>query len=76
MRKQAEMFLMAMILPPPEFDKKETEQRVIRLIRNLNKDGYSLRRICRELEQAGYLTKRGNLIWHPQTVATILKRQD
>jgi len=56
--------------------KNETEQRVIRLIRNLNKDGYSLRRICRELEQAGYLTKRGNLIWHPQTVATILKRQD
>jgi len=40
--------------------KNDEKQKVIRLIRNLNRDGYSLRRICRELEQAGHLTKRGN----------------
>ena len=56
--------------------KNDIEHKVIRLIRNLNRDGYSLRKICRELEKEGHLTKRGNAIWHPQTVATILKRQD
>jgi site-specific DNA recombinase len=54
----------------------DTEQRVIETIRRLNKDGYSLRRICRELEKEGHLTKRGNPIWHPQTISDILKRQD
>jgi site-specific DNA recombinase len=54
----------------------EIEQRVIRAIRRLNRDGYSLRRICRELEKEGHLTKRGNPVWHPQTISTILKRQD
>ncbi|MFH1124542.1 MAG: recombinase family protein [Pseudomonadota bacterium] len=56
--------------------KNETEQEVMRLIRRLNRDRYSLWKICRELEQAGHLTKRENLIWHPQTVSAILKRQD
>ena len=56
--------------------KNDEEQKVIRLIRNLNRDGYSLRRICRELEQAGHLTKRGNSVWHPQTISDILKRKD
>ena len=56
--------------------KNDAEQRVICLIRNLNRDGYSLRRICRELEREGHLTKRGNPAWHPQTISTILKRQD
>src|SRR4030042_1584997 len=51
--------------------KNETEQEVIRTIRRLNRDGYSLRRICRDLEQAGHLTKRGNEVWHPQTIAHI-----
>lgn len=55
--------------------KNDTEQKVIRLIRNLNKDGYSLRRICRELEQAGHLTKNGNTIWQPSTIWKILKRR-
>ena len=54
--------------------KNNTEQRVIRIIRNLNRDGYSLRRICRELEREGYLTKRGNAIWHPKTISRILAR--
>jgi site-specific DNA recombinase len=54
--------------------KNHEEQGIIRLIRNLNRDGYSLRRICRELEQAGHLTKRGNPIWHPATIAGILHR--
>ena len=54
--------------------KNETEQKVILLIRNLNRDGYSLRRICRVLEQARYLTKRGNPIWHPKTISRILKK--
>ena len=54
--------------------KNETEQTVIRFIRRLNQKGYSLRRICTELENDGHKTKRGNPKWHPQTVATILKR--
>jgi site-specific DNA recombinase len=54
--------------------KNDAEQKVIRWIRRLNKNRYSLRQICRELEQAGYKTKRGNQKWHPQTVSCILKR--
>jgi site-specific DNA recombinase len=54
--------------------KNETEQEVIRFIRRLDRDGYSLRKICRELEKAGHLTKRGNVVWQPSTVAKILNR--
>jgi len=54
--------------------KNTDEQKVIRWIRRLNKSRYSLRQICRELEKAGYKTKRGNQKWHPQTVSYILKR--
>ncbi len=56
--------------------KNDAEQKVIRVIRNLNSDGFSLRRVCRELEREKYPTKRGNLVWHPQTIRSILKRQD
>ena len=56
--------------------KNDAEQKVIRLIHRLNRAGYSLRKICRELEGEGHLTKRGNLVWHPQTISDILKRQD
>jgi len=56
--------------------KNNNEQNVIRLIRRLNRDGYSLRKICRELEKEGHLTKRGNAVWHPQTISSILKRHD
>jgi site-specific DNA recombinase len=54
--------------------KNDDEQKVIRWIRRLNKNRYSLRKICRELEKAGYKTKRGNDKWHPATVAGILGR--
>ena len=33
--------------------KNDAEQKLIRLIRHLNKGGYSLRKICRELEREG-----------------------
>jgi len=55
--------------------KNETEQRVIKSILRLNREGYSLRRICRELEKEGYLTKRGNRIWQPSTISKILNRR-
>jgi site-specific DNA recombinase len=54
--------------------KNDAEQKVIRWIRRLNKNRYSLRQICRELEKSGYKTKRGNDKWHPATVAGILGR--
>jgi site-specific DNA recombinase len=56
--------------------KNDAEQKVIRLIRHLHRQGISLRGTCRELQQFGYQTKRGNLSWHPQTIAAILKRND
>ena len=52
----------------------ENEQKVIRLIHRLKREGHSLRQICRELEIEGYKTKRGNSNWHPQTVSALLKR--
>jgi len=55
--------------------KNDTEQRVIRLIRHLHKQGVSLRGICRDLEHYGYKTKRGNETWHPATLAGILNRK-
>ena len=55
--------------------KNETEQRVLKTIRRLNRDGYSLRKICRELERGGYSTKRGNPVWHPSVIWKILNRK-
>jgi DNA invertase Pin-like site-specific DNA recombinase len=52
----------------------DAEQKVIETIRRLHRDGYSLRRICRELEREENLTKRGNPIWQPSTISKILKR--
>ena len=54
--------------------KNETEQKVIRFIRHLHKNGYSLRGICRELQKSGYQTIRGNLSCHPATSTGILNR--
>ena len=54
--------------------KNDAEQKAIILIRRLSREGYSLRQICRELEQEGYKTKRGNSRWHPATVSGILNR--
>ena len=50
------------------------EQRVIRIIRKLHGQGFSLRRICSELEREGHKTKRGNAVWHPETIAHIIRR--
>jgi site-specific DNA recombinase len=54
--------------------KNDDEQRVIRIIRKLHGQGFSLRRICSELEREGHKTKRGNAVWHPETIAHIIKR--
>jgi site-specific DNA recombinase len=54
--------------------KNDDEQRVIKTICRLNRDGYSLRKICRELEKEGHLTKNGKAIWQPSTIWKILKR--
>jgi site-specific DNA recombinase len=54
--------------------KNEREQRVIRIIKKLHGEGFSLRRICRELEWEGHRTKKGHAVWHPQSVAHIIKR--
>jgi site-specific DNA recombinase len=51
------------------------QQKVIRLIRKLHGQGFSLRGICSELEREGHQTKRGNVRWHPETIAHILKRE-
>jgi DNA invertase Pin-like site-specific DNA recombinase len=50
------------------------EQEAIRLIKRLNRKGYSLRAICGELEHEGYLTKSGKRTWNPKTVRAILAR--
>ena len=54
--------------------KNEIEQRVIRLIKRLHGQGLSLRRICSELEREGHKTKRGNAVWHPESVSHIIRR--
>ena len=50
------------------------EQEVIRLMKDLNGKGYSLRSICRELQRRGHLTKTGKTTWHHQSIKQILKR--
>jgi len=52
----------------------KAEQKAITLIHDLNRKGYSLRAICRELEREGHKTKGGGLVWHPQAVSRIIKR--
>lgn len=53
--------------------KNNGEQRVIRLIRKLNRHGYSLRKICKKLEREGHKTKRSNTTWHPKQWRQYLK---
>ncbi len=50
------------------------EQEVIRLMKQLKREGHSLRSICRTLEKDGYLTKTGKTTWHHQSIGQILKR--
>jgi DNA invertase Pin-like site-specific DNA recombinase len=54
--------------------KNDDEQSIIRIIRKLHGQGFSLRRICSELEREGHKTKRGNVVWHPETIAHIIRR--
>jgi len=54
--------------------KNDEEQGVILIIRRLHGEGLSLRRICSELQREGHKTKRGNAVWHPETIAHIIKR--
>jgi DNA invertase Pin-like site-specific DNA recombinase len=51
---------------------KERQQEAIRLIRDLNGKGCSLRAICRELERRGY--EPVGRKWHHKTISSILKR--
>jgi len=62
------------LTPQGLLTKNEDEQRVIRIIRKLHGQGFSLRRICSELEREGHKTKRGNAVWHPESVSHIIKR--
>jgi DNA invertase Pin-like site-specific DNA recombinase len=50
----------------------EGEQKAVSLMRDLRKEGCSLRSICRELETMGHKPV-GNK-WHPKTIASILSR--
>lgn len=56
-----------------ELVKDDREQRVLRRMRRLRKDGLSLREIGRTLESEGLDPKRGTR-WHPTTVARALTR--
>jgi hypothetical protein len=51
----------------------ESEQRAVALARELRDEGVSLRRIARELTDAGYAPRHGGA-WHPAQVARILTR--
>jgi site-specific DNA recombinase len=62
------------LMPEGLLIKNESEQRVIKTIHRLNKGGYSLRKICRELENQGYTPRRGNEKWQPSSILKILKR--
>ena len=59
--------LSGWIVPHP------VEQQAIDLARQLRADGMSLRRIARELTDAGFAPRRGRT-WHPAQVARILTR--
>jgi DNA invertase Pin-like site-specific DNA recombinase len=50
------------------------EQAAIRLAKRLEKAGLSLRKIARELEQAGYQPKKGP--WSPPKVQRVLRRRN
>ena len=51
------------------------EQKAIDMILNLRSKDLSLRKICRALEAAGIVRKKGSLSWHPQVVSDILRRE-
>ena len=51
------------------------EQKGIRLIQKLHNEGYSLRKICVELKNQRFRTKKGKSNWNPKTVSMILRRK-
>lgn len=48
----------------------EVEQEIIGIVRKLNGDGMSLRKIASKLQQQGFQSRGAK--WHPQTIANIL----
>jgi len=56
-----------------ELIENREEQEIINLIKSLRSNGHSYRAIARNLEEHGYKTKRGNAVWHPQTIKQILR---
>jgi site-specific DNA recombinase len=54
--------------------KNDEEQGVIQTIKRLHGQRLSLRCICSELEREGHKTKRGKEVWHPETIAHIIRR--
>ena len=51
------------------------EQKAITMIRDLRKEGLSLRDICCHLTAAGIARKNGSVSWHPQSVLRIIERE-
>ena len=62
------------LAPGGRLVKNDTEQRAVRLIRNMKGKGESLRSICRELEARGHRTKTGKAQWSPKIVASVARR--
>jgi len=51
------------------------EQKAITMIRDLRKEGLSLRDICCHLTAAGIARKNRSVSWHPQSVLRIIERE-
>ncbi len=56
-----------------ELIENSEEQEIINLIKSLRAQGHSYRAIACNLEAHGFRTKRGNAVWHPQTIKQILR---
>ena len=52
----------------------QDEQRALAIITELHGRGWSLRKICGELERRGIKTKKGNIEWKPMVISRMLKR--
>ena len=52
----------------------QDEQRALEIITELHGRGWSLRKICGELERRGIKTKKGNSEWKPMVISRMLKR--
>ena len=54
--------------------RNDKESKVVNLIAQLHQKGYSLRKICRELESRGLETKNGHTRWSTNVVAAVVRR--